>query len=67
MKWKIPLTYSVAGSELAGQRFDVVENDGTGRCSSLGARVKLNVEGAGNYRVQYDDRRGNCSSRSWPG
>jgi aminopeptidase N len=52
--WKIPLTYSIAGEAaplsllMTSKSVDLPEN--------LADRaVKLNVAGAGNYRVQYDE------------
>jgi aminopeptidase N len=54
LEWKIPLTYSVAGesapaSLLMTSKVTELPNIPVDRA------VKLNVEGAGNYRVQYDD------------
>ena len=53
-EWKIPLTYSVLGqapqSRLLSEKTDYVENIPDGQA------LKLNVNGAGYYRVQYDPR-----------
>ena len=53
LEWKIPLTYSVIGeapaSLLMSSKTDVLENISANRA------LKLNVRGAGNYRVEYDE------------
>src|SRR5437867_632402 len=53
LEWKIPLTYSVIGeapaSLLMTSKTDVLENIPADRA------LKLNVRGAGNYRVEYDE------------
>ncbi|HMF80873.1 MAG TPA: M1 family metallopeptidase [Candidatus Acidoferrum sp.] len=53
LEWKIPLTYSVIGeapaSLLMSSKTDVLENIPANRA------LKLNVRGAGNYRVEYDE------------
>ena len=53
LEWKIPLTYSVIGqapaSLLMTSKTDVLENISPDRA------LKLNVRGAGNYRVEYDE------------
>ena len=53
LEWKIPLTYSVVGeapsSLLMASKTDVLENIPANRA------LKLNVRGAGNYRVEYDE------------
>jgi aminopeptidase N len=53
LEWKIPLTYSVIGEEPASllmtSKTDVLENIPADRA------LKLNVRGAGNYRVEYDE------------
>jgi aminopeptidase N len=54
LEWKIPLTYAVPGEPAAASVLmtsKTMELPGT----SGDRAVKLNVEGAGNYRVQYDD------------
>jgi aminopeptidase N len=54
LEWKIPLTYSVAGETAPASLLMTsksIDLPGT----TAGRAVKLNVEGAGNYRVQYDD------------
>ena len=52
--WQIPLTYSVIGEApttlLMTEKAAVLENISADRA------LKLNVNGAGNYRVQYDER-----------
>jgi aminopeptidase N len=52
LEWKIPLTYAVAGEThatlLMSKRVDSVHNIPPDRA------LKLNVNGAGNYRVEYD-------------
>ncbi|CAN5583390.1 M1 family metallopeptidase [soil metagenome] len=52
--WKIPLTYSVAG---VPDPFSILMSERTIEIRDIPAdrAVKLNIEGAGNYRVQYDD------------
>ena len=54
LEWKIPLTYVVAGSPpaavlMSGKTLELPANVPSDRA------LKFNVEGAGNYRVQYDD------------
>jgi aminopeptidase N len=53
LEWKIPLTYFVLGqqpeSRLMASKIDNLKNIPADRV------LKLNVEGAGNYRAQYDD------------
>src|SRR5207247_2032171 len=53
LEWKIPLTYSVIGeapaSLLMTSKMDILQN-----IPADGA-LKLNVKGAGNYRVEYDE------------
>lgn len=53
LEWKIPLTYSVIGeapaSLLMASKTDALENIPANRA------LKLNVRGAGNYRVEYDE------------
>jgi aminopeptidase N len=53
LEWKIPLTYRVAG---AGEPVNLLMEGRTVEISDIPAdrAVKLNIEGAGNYRVQYD-------------
>ena len=53
LEWKIPLTYSVAGQAAPASLLmtsKTIDLPGT----SADRAVKLNVEGAGTYRVQYD-------------
>jgi aminopeptidase N len=54
LQWKIPLTYFVVGngkrqSRLMSGKIDNLSNIPVDRA------LKLNVEGTGNYRVEYDD------------
>jgi aminopeptidase N len=53
LEWKIPLTYEVLGqppaSLLMTRKFDNIHKIPSGRA------FKLNVNGAGNYRVEYDE------------
>jgi aminopeptidase N len=53
LEWKIPLTYEVLGqsptSLLMTGKFDNIHKISSGRA------FKLNVNGAGNYRVEYDE------------
>ncbi len=54
LQWKIPLTYKVAGS--AAPVSLLMETETTELTDIPPDRaVKLNVNGAGNFRVQYDD------------
>jgi aminopeptidase N len=52
--WQIPLTYSVVGETSA----TLLMTDKTAALENIPAdrALKLNLNGAGNYRVQYDDR-----------
>ena len=53
LEWKIPLTYITPGEPAAGL---LMTSKSMELPEAAGDRaVKLNVEGAGNYRVQYDD------------
>ncbi len=54
LEWNIPLTYFVAGS---GKPVSVLMGSKTMELTDIPAiaAVKFNVEGAGNYRVEYDD------------
>jgi aminopeptidase N len=53
LEWKIPLTYAVVGESpetlLMTRKFDSIHNIPPDRA------LKLNVNGAGNYRVEYDE------------
>ena len=53
LEWKIPLTYSVVGEAPAS----LLMTSKTVDLPTIAAdrAIKLNVDGAGNYRVQYDD------------
>jgi aminopeptidase N len=54
LEWKIPLTFAVPGEPAAAgvlMTTKSMELPGSGGDRA----IKLNVEGAGNYRVQYDD------------
>jgi aminopeptidase N len=54
LEWKIPLTYSIAGETgpvsllMTSKTLDLPN-------IPVGRAVKFNVQGAGNYRVQYDE------------
>ena len=52
--WQIPLTYSVVGETPA----TLLMTDKTAALENIPAdrALKLNLKGAGNYRVEYDDR-----------
>jgi aminopeptidase N len=54
LQWKIPLTYFLLGdrpqSRLMTDKIDNISGVSPGRA------FKLNADGAGNYRVEYDDR-----------
>lgn len=54
LTWQIPLTYSVAGSAAP---VSVLMSDRTLELTDIppDRAVKFNVDGAGNYRVQYDE------------
>ncbi len=54
LQWTIPLTYSVAGSNAP---VSVLMKEKTMTLTDIPAdrAVKINAEGAGNYRVQYDE------------
>src|SRR5260370_27967245 len=54
MLWQIPLTYSVVGETPA----TLLMTDKTAALENIPAdrALKLNLNGAGNYRVEYDDR-----------
>lgn len=54
LEWKIPLTYAVPG-EPATESLLMTSKSMELPNSSGERAVKLNVDGAGNYRVQYDD------------
>jgi len=53
LQWKIPLTYSIVGKPAAS----LLMTDTTAELSDVPMEraLKLNVQGAGNYRVQYDE------------
>src|SRR5438552_1986590 len=54
LQWKIPVTYFVVGEKKIGNRLmtDKIENLPAIAADRV---IKLNANGAGNYRVQYDD------------
>jgi aminopeptidase N len=52
LEWKIPLTYAVVG-ETPATRLMTGKSDNIGNIFQ-GRALKLNVNGAGNYRVEYD-------------
>ena len=54
LEWKIPLTYTVPGTPATASVLMTSKSMELPNTSGDRA-VKLNVEGAGNYRVQYDD------------
>jgi aminopeptidase N len=54
LEWKIPLTYSVA-EESAPVSLLMTSRTIDLRSIPTDRAVKLNIEGAGNYRAQYDD------------
>jgi aminopeptidase N len=54
LEWKIPLTYSVAGEGAPVSLLMTAKSIDLPNVPADRA-IKLNVEGAGNYRVQYDD------------
>jgi aminopeptidase N len=54
LEWKIPLTYSVAG-EAAPASLLMTSKTVSLPNTPAGRAIKLNVEGAGNYRVEYDE------------
>src|SRR6266403_4734357 len=64
LEWKIPLTYSVVGEApatlLITNKIDKLENISADRA------LKLNVNGAGNYRVEYDDPSWNLLLQALP-
>ncbi|MGI8820725.1 MAG: M1 family metallopeptidase [Chthoniobacterales bacterium] len=54
LQWKIPLTYSIAGTAAP---VSILMDAETAEIADVPAdrAVKLNVDGTGNYRVEYDD------------
>src|SRR5437773_706619 len=64
LEWKIPLTYSVVGKApatlLMTNKIDKLQNISASRA------LKLNVNGAGNYRVEYDEPSGNLLLQALP-
>src|SRR5436190_2209150 len=64
LKWKIPLTYSVVGEPAAIS----LMTDKTAALDNIPAdrALKLNVNGAGNYRVEYDARSWNLLLAALP-
>ena len=54
LRWKIPLTYAITGADAPISRLMDAETMEITDVPVEGA-VKFNVEGTGNYRVQYDD------------
>lgn len=54
LEWKIPVTYEVAASSKV-ESFLMTTKEATLPGSAPSSTIKLNAEGAGNYRVQYDD------------
>jgi len=64
LEWKIPLTYTVIGQAsatlLMTNKTDILENIPADRA------LKLNVNGAGNYRVEYDEPSWNLLVQALP-
>jgi aminopeptidase N len=64
LEWKIPLTYTVIGQAAATllmtNATDILENIPADRA------LKLNVNGAGNYRVEYDEPSWNLLVQALP-
>jgi aminopeptidase N len=64
LEWKIPLTYTVIGQApatlLMTNKTDILENISADRA------LKLNVNGAGNYRVEYDEPSWNLLVQALP-
>src|SRR5438477_7535596 len=64
LEWQIPLTYAVVGEApatlLTTNKTDILENIPADRA------LKLNVKGAGNYRVEYDEPSWNSLLRTLP-
>jgi aminopeptidase N len=64
LEWKIPLTYAVVGEAprtlLMTRKTDTLQNIPVDRA------LKLNANGAGNYRVQYDDLSWNLLLQALP-
>jgi aminopeptidase N len=64
LEWKIPLTYSVVGDApttlLMSSKTHILENIPADRA------LKLNVNGAGNYRVEYDEPSWNLLLQALP-
>ena len=54
LEWKIPVTYTVSG-QTAPKSHLMTEKTATLADIPADAPLKLNIEGAGNYRVKYDD------------
>ena len=53
LEWKIPLTYSISGDAPASLLMTSTTVDLPGTAADRA--IKLNVDGAGNYRIQYDE------------
>src|SRR5262249_15854168 len=64
LEWRIPLTYTVIGEApsplLMANRTDILENVAADHA------LKLNVNGAGNYRVEYDKASWNLLMQALP-
>src|SRR5438094_890987 len=64
LEWKIPLTYSLVGKApatlLMTNKIDKLQNISASRA------LKLNVNGAGNYRVEYDEPSWNLLLQALP-
>src|SRR5207244_8205305 len=65
LEWKIPLTYTVIGQApatlLMTNKTDILKNS-----IPADRALKLNVNGAGNYRVEYDERSWNLLVQALP-
>src|SRR5438876_400755 len=64
LEWKIPLTYSIIGEA----RASLLMTGKSERLQNIPAdrALKLNVKGAGNYRVEYDEPSWNSLLRTLP-
>ncbi|HEY6206276.1 MAG TPA: ERAP1-like C-terminal domain-containing protein, partial [Chthoniobacterales bacterium] len=65
LQWKIPLTYSLVGDTQPQSRLMTGKIDNLSGIAADRA-LKLNAEGAGNYRVQYDERSWNLLLAALP-
>jgi aminopeptidase N len=65
LEWKIPLTYRVLGTEKSGSLLMTAKTDNL-QDIPVDRALKLNVDGAGNYRVEYDEVSWNLLLASLP-